>query len=147
MNLSRLRLVTFDVTDTLLKFRNAPGMQYGEIGAMYGVLADGNVLATNFKAHRSKMNKEHPNFGLKTNLGWENWWKTVVRGTFRDTLYAISDDKLEAITNHLLEMYKTSACWQTCFGAFNLLSYLRGRNATLGANPRLISTSRDCNEC
>lgn len=29
-SLSRFRLITFDVTDTLIKFRTAPGKQYGK---------------------------------------------------------------------------------------------------------------------
>lgn len=73
MNLSTIRLVTFDVTGTLLKLRTAPGQQYGEIGAMYGVVADNNILSRNFKEQWKRMNKEHPNFGLESGLGWQNW--------------------------------------------------------------------------
>lgn len=38
--LSRFRLITFDVTDTLIKFRTAPGKQYGEVGSLFGVSDD-----------------------------------------------------------------------------------------------------------
>lgn len=129
MNLSRLRLVTFDVTETLLKFRSSAGKQYGEIGAMYGVLCDNNSLATNFRAHWYKMNKEHPNFGLKSGLGWERWWKMVVVGTFKDAKFHVEDKKLEAIASHLIEAYKTSACWQQSYGAVDLLRYIRSKVA------------------
>lgn len=80
MSLSRFRLITFDVTDTLLQFRTSPGKQYGEIGAMFGVLLDSNKLAANFKTNWQKMNRAHPNFGLKTKIGWENWWKMLITG-------------------------------------------------------------------
>ena len=83
MNISRFRLITFDVTDTLLKFRSAPGKQYGEVGAMYGVLVDSHSLSANFKSHWHKMNAEHPNFGRNTGLGWEMWWNRIVKGTFK----------------------------------------------------------------
>ncbi|KAF7277059.1 hypothetical protein GWI33_008565, partial [Rhynchophorus ferrugineus] len=72
MNLSKLRLVTFDVTGTLLRLRTAPGQQYGEIGAMYGIVADNNMLNRNFKEQFIRMNAEHPNYGLKSGIGWEN---------------------------------------------------------------------------
>lgn len=50
--LSRFRLITFDVTDTLIKFRTAPGKQYGEIGALFGVNQDDHHdLVANFKAN------------------------------------------------------------------------------------------------
>jgi FMN phosphatase YigB (HAD superfamily) len=39
-SLSRFRLITFDVTDTLISFRTAPGKQYGEIGALFGINQD-----------------------------------------------------------------------------------------------------------
>lgn len=50
--LSRFRLITFDVTDTLIKFRTAPGKQYGEIGALFGVNQDDHHdLVANFRAN------------------------------------------------------------------------------------------------
>lgn len=49
--LGRIRLITFDVTNTLLQFRGSPGKQYGEIGALFGVLCDNADLAKNFKAN------------------------------------------------------------------------------------------------
>ena len=36
-SLRRFRLITFDITDTLIKFRTAPGKQYGEIGSLFGI--------------------------------------------------------------------------------------------------------------
>ncbi|XP_019873665.2 rhythmically expressed gene 2 protein [Aethina tumida] len=144
MNLSRLRLITFDVTNTLLKFRSAPGQQYGEIGAMYGVLCDRDSLSANFKAHWRKMNQEHPNFGLNSGLGWEKWWQMIVKGTFKDSRFNLDDKKLDAIASHLIDVYKTSACWQPCYGTQELLSFLRNRNVTMGIisnfDPRLGAT-------
>lgn len=141
MNLSRLRLITFDVTNTLLKFRSEPGRQYGEIGAMYGVLCDKNALVASFRAHWHKMIQEHPNFGLQSGLGWEMWWKMVVTGTFKDAKFNVDERKLDAISSHLIEVYKTSACWQQCYGAQGLLSYLTNKNIPLGCisnlDPRL----------
>lgn len=51
MSLSRFRLITFDVTDTLLQFRTSPGKQYGEIGAMFGILTGKDNVAANFKSN------------------------------------------------------------------------------------------------
>lgn len=136
-----MRLVTFDVTNTLLKFRAEPGKQYGEIGAMYGLLCDKGALVKSFKAHYVKMSQEHPNFGLNTGLGWEQWWKMVVSGTFKDAKFDAEEKKLDAISTHLIEVYKTSACWQQCYGAQGLLSYLRSKKIPLGCisnfDPRL----------
>lgn len=76
------RLITFDVVDTLIQFRTAPGKKYGEIGAMFGVLADNNLLVSNFKSNWNHMNRAHPNFGLKTKIGYKEWWRRVVLGLY-----------------------------------------------------------------
>lgn len=146
MSLSRFRLITFDVTDTLLQFRTSPGKQYGEIGAMFGILTGKDDVAANFKSNwyeniiikknyeiiyvtfkffRHKMNRAHPNFGLKTKIGYEAWWKKLVLGTFHDSGVQIPDDKLEELSDHLLGVYKTSTCWQTAYGSVEFLNYLK----------------------
>ncbi|RZC40916.1 HAD 2 and/or Hydrolase domain containing protein [Asbolus verrucosus] len=144
MNVSRFRLITFDVTDTLLKFRSTPGKQYGEVGAMFGVLCDAQALTANFKSHWHKMNAEHPNFGRKSGLGWELWWRRIIKGTFKDSKINLDDKKLESIASHLIQVYETSMCLQQSYGALGLLSYLRNRGVPLGVisnfDPRLNAT-------
>ncbi|XP_060535018.1 rhythmically expressed gene 2 protein-like [Cylas formicarius] len=147
MNFSRLRLVTFDVTGTLLKLRAAPGQQYGEVGAMYGVVADNNALITNFKEQFRRLSAEHPNFGLRTGLGWQNWWNRVVKNTFAASKIEFDDAKLDAVARHLLEMYETTACWQHCDGVPAILSFLRNRGLRVGVvsnfDPRLDTILRN----
>lgn len=142
MNVSRLRLITFDVTDTLLKFRSPPGKQYSDVGAIYGVFCDSKSLTANFKAHWIKMNAEHPNFGRDTGLGWEMWWREIVTATFKDT--KIKKHTAESIASHLIQIYETSMCWQQSHGALGLLSYLRNCQIPLGIisnyDPRLERT-------
>jgi len=122
------RLITFDVVDTLIQFRTVPGKQYGEFGAMFGILSDNNSLVSNFKANWQHMNRAHPNFGLKTKIGYQEWWRRVVIGTFRDS--SISDmhvpmEKLNKLSEFLLEEYKTSSCWTLTYGAIDFLNYLK----------------------
>lgn len=50
-SLSRFRLITFDVTDTLIKFRTAPGKQYGEIGSLFGVTHQDQNLQLSFRSN------------------------------------------------------------------------------------------------
>ncbi|KAK9703651.1 Haloacid dehalogenase-like hydrolase [Popillia japonica] len=144
MNICRIKLVTFDVTNTILKFRSTPGKQYGEIGALYGALSDDNVLAANFKSQWRKMNREHPNFGLKTGISWQEWWTRIVKGTFANTQFEVPEKKLDFIATHLIDLYKTSACWQPCYGSDGLLRFLKEKNKTLGVisnfDPRLSTT-------
>lgn len=132
MNLSRLRLITFDVTDTLLQFKNSLGKQYSEIGALHGVICDKKALAANFKTHWYQLKKEHPNFGRSTGIGWEEWWKLIVFRTFKDADLNADDQKLELVSTNLIQLYNSADCWQQCYGVLGLLSYLRNRDMTLG---------------
>uniref|UniRef100_A0A1L8DN96 Putative reg-2-like protein n=1 Tax=Nyssomyia neivai TaxID=330878 RepID=A0A1L8DN96_9DIPT len=130
MSLSRFRVITFDVTDTLLQFRTSPGKQFGEVGEMLGLLGSGsdrNQLSDKYKANWHRMNRAHPNFGLKTNIGWENWWRQLIVGSFRETGAQESDEKLMRIADHVVDIFKTSTSWQHCFGSVELLNYLKLR--------------------
>ncbi|CAG9855691.1 unnamed protein product [Phyllotreta striolata] len=144
MLLSRLRLVTFDITGTLLKFKLTPGQQYGEISALYGINCDGNELSKHFKEHWHRMSLVHPNFGRDTGLGWEEWWRTLVKKTFKDTRANVDEKKLDEVAFHLIELYKVSTCWQLCDGVSGLLSYIRSKNIPMGVisnfDPRLHVT-------
>lgn len=138
---SRLRLITFDVTDTLLKFKYSVGKQYGEVGALYGIFCNDDRLSNNFVKHWRRMREEDPNFGLDSGIGWENWWRNVVKGSFKNCGVNVEDKQLEMISEHLIEIYKTSACWQQCCGTSNLLSFIRSKGIPMGIisnfDPRL----------
>ncbi|XP_056649225.1 rhythmically expressed gene 2 protein-like [Diorhabda sublineata] len=144
MLISQFRLITFDFTNTLLKFKIGPGQQYGEIGALYGISCNHKTLANNFKNNFYKMSKEHPMYGRNTGLGWENWWKILVKESFKSCDLNIEDKKLDDVASHLINMYKTSKVWQLTDGANGLLSYIRSKGIPMGVisnyDPRLSST-------
>ncbi|GAB0090242.1 hypothetical protein DMENIID0001_049450 [Sergentomyia squamirostris] len=140
MSLSRFRLITFDVTDTLLQFRTSPGKQFGEVGEMLGLLGSGSdkkQLTAKYKANWHRMNKAHPNFGLKTNIGWENWWRQLIVGSFRETGALESDEKLLRIADHVVDIFKTSTSWQHCYGSVELLNYLKLKQQIGTKGPRI----------
>lgn len=70
------------------------------------------------------MSIEHPNFGLQT-LGWRLWSQQLIISTFIDTGVNTSRERLVQMSDHLQELFKTSTCWQQCFGAIDLLYYIK----------------------
>jgi REG-2-like HAD superfamily hydrolase len=132
--INRLRLVTFDVTGTLLNFRVPPAEKYAEVGAQFGVTVDAKAITASLKKQWRYMSFTHPNFGQSTGLGWEKWWKHLVKQTFQDTVtYNTLDVSiLDAVAEHLLELYKTSECWKTVKGAKGLLACLNTLNIPVG---------------
>lgn len=46
-------------------------------------------------------------------------------GTFAESGSRIPDDKIEKLSEYLVDLYKTAACWQSCSGTIELLNYLK----------------------
>lgn len=132
--INRVRLVTFDVTETLLNFRIPPAEKYAQVGAHFGLTVDPNVISASFKKQWRNMSSSHPNFGLSTGLGWESWWKQLINRTFQGSVKcnSLNVSILDTIGNHLIEVYKTPECWQIAEGAEELLKYLNSLGITLG---------------
>lgn len=125
------RLVTFDVTNTLLKFRTSPGQQYAKVAHLYGVKADADKLSRTFKREWKELNVELPNFGANANnntcksMTSTEWWKVLVSRTFLSAGYPLDSQSLTAISSHLIKMYRTSACWDNRPGAREVLHSLK----------------------
>ncbi|XP_012279292.1 rhythmically expressed gene 2 protein-like [Orussus abietinus] len=129
--LLRPRLVTFDVTGTLLM--TALEEHYAEVGLQHGLpVLDREKLARSFKANYKKLSTEHPIYGLHTGLGWENWWRTIVFNVFKEQNRNACDTALGKVADSLIECYSTNRCWQAYPGAVDLLEYLKSRGVILG---------------
>ncbi|XP_075990913.1 rhythmically expressed gene 2 [Anticarsia gemmatalis] len=138
MSLRNIKLITFDVTNTLLKFRMPPWQFYTVIAKDYGYKGTENEVKMKLKDNFEVMWEKHPNFG-KTSIAWEQWWTEVVRMTLVDNLPANAD--INCIANKLINEFKTDKCWCVAQGGDILLSHLKKQNISLGVisnfDPRL----------
>ncbi|KAG7211483.1 hypothetical protein KM043_010757 [Ampulex compressa] len=142
----RPRLVTFDVTGTLLMTKLE---HYVEIGSQHGLDVDPRILARSFKTNFHKLNEEHPIYGKHTGLGWENWWRTLVYNVFKEQHRYVSEPTLNKVANSLIRWYGTSRCWHKYPGTNEFLDYLQKRGLILGIisnfderlEPILVDTS------
>jgi hypothetical protein len=65
------KLITFDFTGTLMRFRKPPTVQYENIARLYGIeIKNKKAFHDNFKKAFKTVNEVHPNFGASTNLHW-----------------------------------------------------------------------------
>lgn len=65
------KLITFDFTGTLMRFRIPPPVQYEKVASLYGVeIKNKEMFKSNFRTAFQTVNKEHPNFGASTQLHW-----------------------------------------------------------------------------
>ncbi|XP_055618533.1 rhythmically expressed gene 2 protein-like [Toxorhynchites rutilus septentrionalis] len=111
-NLARFKLITFDVTDTLLKFSRPPEMQYALAAKRHGC-TDLNepALAKCFRSNFKRMAREYPNFGKCSTYDWQWWWRTLVMDIFRESHAHLDHERLNRIADDLIEDFKTSDCW------------------------------------
>lgn len=91
----RPRLITFDVTDTLLMTNLEK--HYAEIGSQHGLSIDPHKLARSFKNNFRKLSLEHPVYGKHTGIGWKNWWRQIVHNIFKEQHNYISDATLDKV--------------------------------------------------
>ncbi|KAG8198109.1 hypothetical protein JTE90_020932 [Oedothorax gibbosus] len=130
---ARFKLCTFDVTNTLLKFRIPVGEQYAKVGRIYGVHRDPQQIGKSFLANWKTMNQNHPNYGQTTELSSNSWWKELVRRAFTDdSNKQLTDNELDSISGHLYDLYKGSECWKVEAGAKSLLKLLKDKGVMLG---------------
>lgn len=95
IKLIRPRLITFDVTGTLLMTKLEE--HYVEVGSQHGLSVDPRRLARSFKNNLHKLSAEHPVFGKHTGMGWENWWRQIVHNVFRDQHNFVADATLDKV--------------------------------------------------
>lgn len=128
---SRLRLITFDATNTLLRFKESVGKAYSGVAKLYGVSADPHHVNARFRVEFKRLAAEHPNFGSNTGMTSQQWWAELVSRTLSGS-GTISDSLMKSIAGHLYESYRTSECWAPNAGTVETLQRLRQSGRKLG---------------
>ncbi|KAK8746874.1 hypothetical protein OTU49_016872 [Cherax quadricarinatus] len=126
-----LRLITLDVTNTILKFRKPPEDQYAAIGQLYGLKPDPQKLKHAFGLCYKKLEEETPNFGAES-IGWQNWWLSIVTETFRRAECHAEESTLNAVGNHLIKHFSSSHAYELLDGSIPLLEKINNKAIKIG---------------
>lgn len=135
MNCRPFKLITFDITGTLFKYRSCPAVEYSNVLKKYGIEVKISTLDDLINKNWKFMTKKHPNFGLDTGIGWEKYWRTYAQNVFNKTF------EIENITNNvpmnsviddLMMTYSTGETFEVQNGAIELLDYLKKEGIPLG---------------
>lgn len=141
MSYKRFKLITFDVPNVILKLKKPPGVQYAKTAAIFGINCKIDLLNENFKKNWIQMNKQYPNFGLYSNMTWEEWWRKLIVNVFRESGCDTPETELDIVASQLISAYKTNQCWEYVEGALSLLTFLLHKRITIGVisnfDPRL----------
>lgn len=129
------KLITFDITGTLLKYRSSPAKEYLKILNKYGLKVRLSTLEDLINENWTSMTKIHPNFGLNTGLGWENYWRNYAQNVYSKAFKIdniSSNVALKTIIDELMMTYNTGETFEIQNGAIDLLEYLKNEQVLLG---------------
>ena len=111
--MSRLRLITFDVTNTLLRLRGSPGREYANVAKMFGVNIGHDELDRVYLDVWAEKKSEHPIYGLSEGLTTKQWWADFVRRVFCRAGYTGSPVILEVVAEKLHDKFSEGKNWET----------------------------------
>ncbi|KAK2727133.1 rhythmically expressed gene 2 protein-like isoform X2 [Artemia franciscana] len=135
------RLITFDVTGTLLNFSRNPVLLYMEEAEKRGFKTDLKLLSNNFKQSWIEQNERFPCFGARHQMHWTEWWTKLVNKTFEGT--ELDEISLLCIAEALIEKFKSPLCWNLENGSVELLDFLRDKKKAIGVitnfDPRIYT--------
>lgn len=127
-----MRLITLDMTNTLLKFRQPPADQYAAVARLYRVDFDPHKLSQAFRVSFKQLEQEAPNFGAGS-IGWQQWWLSLVSRTFTAADCQANTDTLNILGHHLIKHFSSGQAYELSDGSTALLEDIKGRGLLLGA--------------
>ncbi|NXS12374.1 HDHD3 protein, partial [Neodrepanis coruscans] len=144
----RLRLLTWDVKDTLLRLRLPVGQSYAAEARARGLQVQPEALTRAFGEAYGAQSRRFPNYGLGQGLSSRQWWVDVVRQTF--VLSGVRDDAaLTALAEKLYRDFCSSRNWEVLPGASETLSQCCQRGFRMGVvsnfDNRLENVLAQCN--
>ncbi|XP_077161447.1 haloacid dehalogenase-like hydrolase domain-containing protein 3 [Paroedura picta] len=118
----KLRLLTWDVKDTLLRLRIPVGESYAAEARTHGLQVEAEALNQAFRQAYKAQEQCFPNYGLDRGLSSKQWWLGVVRKTFQ--LSGVHEDKvILPIAEKLYCDYCTKHNWELLPGAIEALQW------------------------
>lgn len=128
--MSSIRLVTFDVTNTIIRVVGNVGHNYAQAAAVYNKTVDPVKLDNAFPKVYKHHSNMYPNFGVHNGLTTNKWWNMVVEETFREA--GCDDANVDKIAQHLFVHFASGKGWEILPEAVSTLTKLAERGVTIG---------------
>ncbi|NWU89659.1 HDHD3 protein, partial [Upupa epops] len=127
----KLRLLTWDVKDTLLRLRRPVGESYAVEAQAHGLQVQPEVLGRAFREVYAAQGRRFPNYGKGQGLSSQQWWLDVVKETFR--LAGVHEDRLLTLmAENLYRDYCSASNWELLPGASETLSWCQKKGFCMG---------------
>ncbi|NXQ81131.1 HDHD3 protein, partial [Nyctibius grandis] len=144
----RLRLLTWDAKDTLLRLRQPLGESYAAEARAHGVQVQPAALGRSFREVYGAQSRRFPNYGQGCGLSSQQWWVDVLKQTFR--LSGVHEDGLLTLmAENLYRDFCSARNWEVLPGAGETLSRCRQHGLRMGVvsnfDNRLENILSQCN--
>ncbi|NXR41571.1 HDHD3 protein, partial [Zosterops hypoxanthus] len=127
----RLRLLTWDVKDTLLRLRQPVGQSYAAEARAQGLQVQPEALGRSFREVYGAQSRRFPNYGHGQGLSSRQWWLDVIKQSFR--LSGVQDEAaLAKVAEKLYRDYCSSENWELLPGAAETLRRCRQLGFRMG---------------
>lgn len=116
-----IKVLTFDVTNTLIKVASDVGHQYNHIlmKSKFNLELDKDLTNKNFRRLFKEQNVLYPGYGYRQGMSSRNWWslitKQVIKANFEHHKheYKLSEDDLDVASNLIFDEFCLKQYWET----------------------------------
>lgn len=131
--LTKLRLITVDVTGTLIAYKGELGDYYCMAAKSIGLpCPDYKRVHEGFKLAYTDMARKHPCFGFADKIPNIVWWKTCVRDSFVRAGYDYDEETFEKVFKRIYATFGSSAPYTIFPDSQPFLRWLRGEGIIVG---------------
>ncbi|XP_077986262.1 haloacid dehalogenase-like hydrolase domain-containing protein 3 [Glandiceps talaboti] len=113
MAASGCKLLTIDITKTIMHVRVSVGYQYTRIATQMGFqFYQESALTTAFNEQYAKLIEERPKFDQQDgSISVKDWWKLLIKKTFIHAYSGYENVDLEPVADKLYHEFSTANCY------------------------------------
>jgi REG-2-like HAD superfamily hydrolase len=135
MSKLRIKALTFDVTNTLIKASRSIGHQYADAARAHGIEADPTSLDRVFETTMAQKKREQPDYGKHHGVTAREWWSDLVQRVFvKAGCITASPVALAKVSDTLWTHFQENAAdaWEVLPNTREGLEALRAKGLRLG---------------
>jgi putative hydrolase of the HAD superfamily len=131
----RIKALTFDVTNTLIKASRSIGHQYADAARVHGVEADPVAIDRVFETTMAQKKREQPDYGKHHGVSNREWWADLVKRVFINAgCISAHQTTLAKVSDTLWRHFQEDAAdaWEVLPNTREGLEALRAKGLQLG---------------
>jgi REG-2-like HAD superfamily hydrolase len=129
----RLKLLTFDLINTLVKVRVSPAYHYAEVANSLGINISESAIQNVYQSVWQQKKRDHPAFGFHHGISSREWWFDFVTRVFTAAGYRGNTEKLTILCHELCDhLDPRSDVWETLPNVKECLDGFKSMGVTLG---------------